>query len=55
LETLPHADTLFRLLRDIDVAHLEQVHVEVVRRLIRAKTLRRYLIDHAYPIAIDGS
>jgi hypothetical protein len=55
LDTLPHADTLFRLLRDIDVAHLEQVHVDLVRRLIRAKTFRRYLINHAYPIAIDGS
>ena len=55
LETLPHADTLFRLRRDIDVAHLEQVHIDLVRRLIRAKTFRRYLIDHAYPIAIDGS
>ncbi len=55
LETLPHADTLFRLLRDIDVAHLEQAHIDVVRRLIRAKTFRRYLINHAYPIAIDGS
>lgn len=55
LETLPHADTLFRLLRDIDVAHLEQVHVDLVRRLIRAKTFRRNLINHAYPIAIDGS
>jgi len=55
LETLPHADTLFRLLRDIDVAHLEQAHVDLVRRLIRAKTFRRYLINHAYPIAMDGS
>ena len=55
LETLPHADTLFRLLRDSDVAHLEAVHVDLVRRLMRAKTFRRYLIHHAYPIAIDGS
>ena len=55
LETLPHADTLFRLLRDIDVAHLEQAHVDLVRRLIRAKTFRRHLINHASPIAIDGS
>lgn len=55
LETLPHADTLYRLLRDIDVTHLEQAHIDLVRRLIRAKTFRRYLINHAYPIAIDGS
>ena len=48
LETLPHADTLFRLLRDIDVTHLEQAHLDLVRRLIRAKTFRRYLVlkDH---------
>jgi hypothetical protein len=55
LETLPHADTLFRLLRDIDVAHIEQAHIALVQRLVRAKKFRRYLIDNAYPIAIDGS
>jgi hypothetical protein len=55
LETLPHADTLFRLLRDIDVAHIEQAHLELVARLIRAKKFRRYLINNCYPVAIDGS
>jgi hypothetical protein len=55
LETLPHADTLFRLLRDIDVAHIEQAHLELVGRLIRAKKFRRFLINNCYPIAIDGS
>ncbi len=55
LATLPHADTLFRLLRDIDVAHIEQAHVELIQRLIRAKKFRRYLINNCYPIAIDGS
>ncbi len=55
LETLPHADTLYRLLRDSDVAHLEQAHIELVQRLIRAKTFRRYLIQPRLSIAIDGS
>jgi hypothetical protein len=55
LDTLPHADTLFRLLRDIDVAQIEQAHTELVGRLIRAKKFRRYLINNCYPIAIDGS
>jgi len=55
LETLPHADTLFRLLRDIDVAQIEQTHVELIGRLIRGKKFRRYLINNCYPIAIDGS
>jgi hypothetical protein len=27
LKTLPHADTPFRLLRDMDAAHIEQAHV----------------------------
>jgi hypothetical protein len=55
IDTLPHADTLYRLLRDIDLAHLEQAHVDLVKRLIRGKRFRRYLINHCYPIAIDGS
>jgi len=55
IDTLPHADTLFRLLRDIDLEHLEQAHVDLVKRLIRGKSFRRYLINHCYPIAIDGS
>jgi hypothetical protein len=45
LETLPHADTLFRLLRDIDVDQIEQAHIELVGRLIRGKKFRRYLIN----------
>jgi len=55
LETLPHADTLFRLLCHIDVSQIEQAHVELVNRLIRGKKFNRYLINNCYPIAIDGS
>jgi hypothetical protein len=55
LETLPHADTLFRLLRDIDVNQIEQAHVALVNHLIRGKKFKRYLINNSYPIAIDGS
>jgi hypothetical protein len=55
LDQLPHADTLFRLLRDIEVEHIEQAHVELIRRLIRKKKFRRHLINNCYPIAIDGS
>ncbi len=55
LETLPHADTLHRVLCQLDVAQLEHAHVEVLRRLVRSKKFRRYVIDHCYPIAIDGT
>jgi hypothetical protein len=34
---------------------LEEAHVERLRRLIRGKKFRRYLIKKYYPIAIDGT
>jgi len=55
LETLPHADTLYRLLAKIDVGAIEAAHVAVVQRLIRGKRFRRCLINNCYPVAIDGS
>ncbi len=55
IEALPHADTLYRRLRDIDLTPLEQAHVDLVRRLIRGKSFRRHLINHCHPIALDGS
>ena len=55
LERIPHADTLYRLLCNIDVEQLEQAHTERVRRLIRGKKFRRFLINGCYPIAFDGS
>jgi hypothetical protein len=55
LESLPHSDTLFRLLCRIDVSQIEQAHIERVNHLIRGKKFTRYLINNCYPIAIDGS
>lgn len=55
LESIPHHDTLMRLLSEIEVDKIEAAHIELVRTLIRKKKFRRYLIDHCYPIAIDGT
>ncbi|HWR88614.1 MAG TPA: transposase family protein [Acidiferrobacterales bacterium] len=55
LDSLPHADTLFRLLTKIDVSQIEQAHLELVARLIRKKKFAAYRIDNHYPIAIDGT
>jgi hypothetical protein len=55
LEELPHADTLARLLARIEVAEIEQAHLEMIRHLIRNKKFRRYLIRECYPVAIDGT
>jgi len=55
LETLPHHDTLKRLLSKIDINQIEQLHFDLVRDLIRKKKFRRYLINNCYPIAFDGT
>lgn len=55
LESLPHHDTLKRLLSDIDVNQIENLHVALIRQMIRKKKFTRYLIDNCYPIAIDGT
>lgn len=55
LESLPHADTLNRLLARIDGNHIQQSLLALVQQLMRQKKFSRYLISHAYPIAIDGT
>ena len=44
LETIPHHDTLNRILSKIDVNRIETVMVEIVRKLIRNKKFARYLL-----------
>jgi hypothetical protein len=43
------------LLQEIEVQALEETHVELLRRWIRNKKFRRYLISQCYPMAIDGT
>jgi hypothetical protein len=54
LESLPHSDTLFRLLCRIKVGQIEQAHIDLINQLIRNQKLTRYLINNCYPIGIDG-
>jgi hypothetical protein len=55
LETVPHQDTLNRLLSGIEVDKIEESLVELVQRFIRNKKFCAYLISQHYPIAVDGS
>jgi len=55
LQSMPHSDTLQRLLARIDVNEIEKAQIELVSRLIRNKKFVRYLIQGRYPIAIDGT
>jgi hypothetical protein len=55
LESLPHNDTLNRLLGRIDVNQIEAAHIEQIIRFIRKKKFWRYLVVNCYPIAVDGT
>ena len=55
IDSLPHADTLFRLLCRIDVGQIEPAHIERVNRRVRNKKLTRYRINNCDPLGIDGT
>lgn len=55
LESLPHHDTLNRLLSRIEVEQLQEAHTALVRDLIRNKKFARYLGNRRYLIAFDGT
>lgn len=55
LETLPHQDTLNRLLSKIEVGEIEETLLDLIERFIRQKKFHRYLVSNCYPVAIDGT
>lgn len=55
LETIPHADTLERLLETIDVETIEEALIHIIQKLMRGKKLRDFLVTKDYLIAIDGT
>ena len=54
-ETMPHADTLSRLLDKIKVKEIEASILELFEQLVKKKKFRNYLINKRYVIAIDGT
>lgn len=55
LESLPHGDTLKRLLERINPEKLQEAVIDQVRLLIRNKKFLRYLVGRQYLVAIDGT
>jgi hypothetical protein len=55
LETLPHADTLARLLEKMDVRQIQDCMITLLKDLIRRKKFQNYLVHHQLLIAIDGT
>ena len=54
-ETMPHANTLSRLMARIKVEEIEEGMLELFEHLVKKKKLRNYLINKRYVVAIDGS
>jgi len=55
LESIPHADTLARVLEKINVKEIEETHIFLINKLLRNKKFKRLLISGCLPIAIDGT
>ena len=55
LSSIPHADTLARILENIDVNEIERTHILLIGQLIRNKKFKKLLISGCLPIAIDGT
>ena len=55
LETIPHADTLARVLETTNPKEIEKIHMSFIRDLIKNKKFKRFLIENCVPISFDGS
>ncbi len=54
LDSIPHADTLARLLETIDPREIEKAHIELMKALIAKKKFKKLLINGCLPISVDG-
>ena len=55
LESIPHHDTLYRLLARIEPEGIEAAHLSLIRDLIRDKKFAAHLGDGCYMVCIDGT
>jgi len=55
IESIPHADTIARLLKRINPTKIEYIHVDLIRGLINNKKFKKLLIYKCLPVSIDGT
>ncbi len=55
IDSIPHADTVARLLERIDVAEIERIHISMIRKLIKQKKFKKLLINQCMPVSVDGT
>jgi len=54
-DSMPHADTLARLLEKINVEEIQECLIELLHDLMRKKKFKSHLINKRYLIAVDGT
>jgi len=55
IETIPHADTLARLLEGTNPHDIEAIHIGLIKELIKNKKFKNVLIHGCLPVTIDGT
>ncbi len=55
IDSIPHADTVARLLERIDVSDIERTHVNMIGKLIKNKKFKKLVVNKCIPVSIDGS
>jgi len=55
LTEMPHQDTLFRLVEEMEVEKIEAAYIGMMKQLIRKKKFKDLLPGNRYLVAIDGT
>ena len=55
VDALPHLDTLEKVVRRLNPEQMEELHVQLIRRLIRMKALDDWRVDGRFLLAVDGT
>lgn len=55
LNSIPHADTISRILSRIDIGEIERIHIQMIKDLIKKKKFSKLFIAGCIPISIDGT
>jgi hypothetical protein len=53
-DSSPHSSTVARALERVDPANIEDIHVAMIKKLIKGKKFKRFLIQGNIPVSIDG-
>lgn len=53
-DSIPHVDTVYRFLKEINPIEIEKISIAHFKKLIKNKKFNNYLINRGYPVSIDG-